>query len=55
MDLSSSKRLAMQILQIPNTAVMVKVYAGKHQRALRKGFQLVLTLARAQPKIEKEK
>ena len=27
--------------------VKVKVYAGSHQRALRKGFQLVLTLARA--------
>jgi hypothetical protein len=31
--------------------VKVKVYAGSHQRALRKGSQLVLTLARAPPKI----
>jgi hypothetical protein len=30
----------------------VKVYAGKHQRALRKGSQQVLTLARAPPKIK---
>ena len=27
----------------------VKVYAGSHQRAIRKGSQLVLTLARAPP------
>ena len=33
--------------------VKVKVYAGSHQRALRKGSQLVLTLARAPPKNEK--
>jgi len=33
----------------------VKVYAGKQQRALRKSSRLVLTLARASPKIEKEK
>jgi hypothetical protein len=30
--------------------VKIKVYAGSHQRALRKGSQLVLTLARAPPK-----
>ena len=33
--------------------VEVKVYTGSHQRALRKGSQLVLTLARAPPKNEK--
>ena len=33
----------------------VKVYAGSHQRALRKGSQLVLTLARAPSKNEKNK
>jgi hypothetical protein len=32
--------------------VKVKVYARSHQRALRKGSQLVLTLARAPPKDE---
>ena len=30
-------------------------YTGSHQRALRKGSQLVLTLARAPPEDEKEK
>jgi len=30
------------------------VYAGSHQRALRKGSQLVLTLARAPPKTRKK-
>jgi len=33
--------------------IKLNVYAGKHQRALRKGSQLVLTLARAPPKMEK--
>ena len=33
----------------------VKVCTGSHQRALRKGSQLVLALARAPPKDEKEK
>jgi hypothetical protein len=32
----------------------VKVYAGSHQRALRKGSQLVLALARAPPKTRKK-
>jgi len=32
----------------------VKVYAGSHQRALRKGSQLVLTLARAPPETRKK-
>ena len=35
--------------------VKVKVYAESHQRATRKGFQLVITPARAPPKSEKEK
>jgi hypothetical protein len=35
--------------------VKVKVYAGSHQRALRKGSQLVLTLARAPPKTRKKR
>jgi len=35
--------------------VKVKVYTGSHQRALRKGSQLVLALARAPPRDEKEK
>jgi hypothetical protein len=35
--------------------VKVKVYTGIHQRALRKGSQLVLALARAPPKDKKEK
>jgi len=33
----------------------VKVYAGSHQRALRKGSQLVLTLARAPPEMRKKR
>jgi hypothetical protein len=33
----------------------VKVYAGSHQCALRKGSQLVLTLARAPPKTRGKK
>ena len=32
-----------------------KIYAGKHQCAVKKGSHLVLTLARAPRKIEKEK
>ena len=36
-------------------AVKVKVYARKHQPALRKGSQLVVTLARAPPKNEKKR
>jgi hypothetical protein len=35
--------------------VKVKVYAGSHQRALRKGSQLVLALARAPPKTRKKR
>jgi hypothetical protein len=35
--------------------IKVKVYTGSHQRALRKGSQLVLALARAPLKDEKEK
>jgi len=35
--------------------VKVKVYTGSHQRALRRGSQLVLTLARAPLKNKKEK
>jgi len=38
-----------------NGKIEVKVYTGSHQRALRKGSQLVLTLARAPPKDKKEK
>jgi hypothetical protein len=41
------------VLSVDNVDVEVKVYAGSHQRALRKGSQLVLTLARAPPKNEK--
>ena len=36
-------------------SIKVKVYTGSHQRAFKKGSQLVLTLARAPPKDEKEK
>ena len=39
----------------PGCLVKVKVYTGSHQRALRKGSQLVLALARAPPKDKKEK
>ena len=39
----------------PLTKVKVKVYAGSHQRALRKGSQLVLTLARAPPNKTRKK
>jgi len=35
--------------------VKVKVCAGSHQRALRKGSQLVLTLARAPPRTRKKR
>ena len=35
--------------------VKVKIYVGKHQRAIRKGSQLVLTPARAPPKIKERK
>jgi len=39
-----------------NEGGKVKVCSGKHQHALRKGYKLVLTLARAPlPKIEKDK
>jgi len=39
---------------VVSTYIKVKVCAGSHQRALRKGYQLVLTLARASPKNEKK-
>jgi len=35
--------------------VKVKVYVASHQRALRKGSQLVLTLARAPPETRRKK
>jgi hypothetical protein len=41
--------------RICSKKVKVNVYAGSHRRALRKGSQLVLTLARAPPETRKKR